>query len=96
MKLPRRTFLRLAAGVAALPGVRRIARAQGYPSRPVHMIVATAGSAHRSGGNRAFRLACRFRQTDRRRKADISERSWNVHAGTSEIMKEIIARQILD
>jgi hypothetical protein len=29
-------------------------------------------------------------------KADISERSWNVHAGTSEIMKEINARQILD
>ena len=39
MKLPRRTFLRLAAGVAALPVVWRIARAQSYPSRPVRIIV---------------------------------------------------------
>ena len=35
MKLPRRTFLHLAAGAAALPAVARIARAQTYPSRPV-------------------------------------------------------------
>jgi tripartite-type tricarboxylate transporter receptor subunit TctC len=47
MKLPRRTFLRLAAGVAALPVVWRIARAQSYPSRPVRVIVATAAG----GGN---------------------------------------------
>jgi tripartite-type tricarboxylate transporter receptor subunit TctC len=39
MKLPRRQFLHLAAGVAALPGVSRIARAQTYPSRPVTIIV---------------------------------------------------------
>jgi tripartite-type tricarboxylate transporter receptor subunit TctC len=39
MKLPRRTFLHLAAGAAALPTVARIARAQTYPSRPVHWIV---------------------------------------------------------
>src|SRR5262245_60932054 len=38
-KLPRRKFLRLAAGAAALPAVSRIARAQAYPSRPVHVIV---------------------------------------------------------
>jgi hypothetical protein len=31
MKLPRRRFLRLAAGAAALPAVSRIARAQTYP-----------------------------------------------------------------
>ena len=35
MKLPRRQFLHLAAGAAALPAVSRIARAQAYPSRPV-------------------------------------------------------------
>jgi hypothetical protein len=35
MKLPRRKFLHLAAGAAALPAVSRIARAQAYPSRPV-------------------------------------------------------------
>ena len=39
MKLPRRTFLHLAAGVALLPGVSRIARAQTYPSRPARIII---------------------------------------------------------
>jgi tripartite-type tricarboxylate transporter receptor subunit TctC len=39
MKLPRRQFLHLAAGAAALPAVSRIARAQAYPSRPVALIV---------------------------------------------------------
>jgi tripartite-type tricarboxylate transporter receptor subunit TctC len=39
MKLPRRNFLYLAAGAAALPAVSRIAWAQTYPSRPVRIIV---------------------------------------------------------
>jgi tripartite-type tricarboxylate transporter receptor subunit TctC len=39
MKLPRRRFLHLAAGAAALPAVTRNARAQGYPTRPVRIIV---------------------------------------------------------
>src|SRR5262245_65805133 len=39
MKLPRRNFLHLAAGAAALPAVSRIARAQTYPTRPVRLIV---------------------------------------------------------
>jgi tripartite-type tricarboxylate transporter receptor subunit TctC len=39
MKLPRRYFLYLAAGTAALPALARIARAQTYPSRPVRLIV---------------------------------------------------------
>jgi len=39
MKLPRRRFLHLAAGAAALPAVARIARAQAYPARPVRLIV---------------------------------------------------------
>ena len=38
MKLPRRNFLNLAAGAAALPAVSRIAWAQAYPSRPVRLI----------------------------------------------------------
>jgi tripartite-type tricarboxylate transporter receptor subunit TctC len=43
MKLPhRRQFLHLAAGAAALPAVSRIAKAQTYPSRPVHLVVAAA------------------------------------------------------
>jgi tripartite-type tricarboxylate transporter receptor subunit TctC len=39
MKLPRRRFLHLTAGAAALPVVPRSARAQTYPSRPVHLLV---------------------------------------------------------
>ena len=39
MKLPRRQFLHLAAGAAALPTVSRFAFAQTYPSRPVRLIV---------------------------------------------------------
>jgi tripartite-type tricarboxylate transporter receptor subunit TctC len=39
MRLPRRRFLHLAASVAALPAVPRLARAQAYPSRPITMIV---------------------------------------------------------
>src|SRR6266478_4449866 len=39
MKLPRRQFLHLAAGAAALPAVSHIARAQTYPARPVTMVV---------------------------------------------------------
>jgi tripartite-type tricarboxylate transporter receptor subunit TctC len=39
MKLGRRTFLRLAAGAAALPVARRTARALDYPTRPVRLIV---------------------------------------------------------
>ncbi len=41
MKLPRRTFLHLAAGAAALPAVSRIAWAQAYPARPVRLVVTT-------------------------------------------------------
>jgi len=47
MKLPRRQFLHLAAGAAALPAVSPIARAQIYPSRPVRFIVGFAPA----GGN---------------------------------------------
>jgi tripartite-type tricarboxylate transporter receptor subunit TctC len=39
MRLPRRKFLYLTAGAAALPAALRIASAQGYPTRPVRIIV---------------------------------------------------------
>jgi len=39
MKLPRRTFLHLAAGAAALPAISRFAWAQAYPTRSVRIIV---------------------------------------------------------
>jgi tripartite-type tricarboxylate transporter receptor subunit TctC len=38
MKLPRRTFLHMAAGAASLPAISRVARAQAYPTRPVRLI----------------------------------------------------------
>lgn len=47
MKLLRRQFLHLAAGAVALPAVSRVASAQTYPSRPVHLIVGFAPG----GGN---------------------------------------------
>jgi tripartite-type tricarboxylate transporter receptor subunit TctC len=42
MKLPRRQFLHLAAGAAGLPAIAGIARAQAYPTRPVHLLVGLA------------------------------------------------------
>jgi tripartite-type tricarboxylate transporter receptor subunit TctC len=39
LKLPRRKLLQLAAGAVALPAVSRLARADTYPSRPVHFII---------------------------------------------------------
>src|SRR5262245_6366874 len=42
MKLPRRKFLHLTAGAAALPVFSRIAWAQAYPSRPVRIIIGFA------------------------------------------------------
>ena len=39
MKLPRRQFLHLAAGAAALPFASHIAQAQAYPTRPVRIII---------------------------------------------------------
>ncbi|MFI4961305.1 MAG: Bug family tripartite tricarboxylate transporter substrate binding protein [Hyphomicrobiales bacterium] len=46
MNIPRRRFLQLAAGVAALPAATRIACADTYPARPVHLVAGFApGSA---------------------------------------------------
>ena len=42
MKLPRRNFLHLAASATALPALSRIAWAQAYPARPVHLLVGYA------------------------------------------------------
>src|SRR5579863_97358 len=47
MNICRRRFLQLTAGAAAVPAVPRIARADTYPSRPVHLIVFYAAG----GGN---------------------------------------------
>ena len=45
MKLPRRQFLHLIAGAAAMPAVSRIARAQTYPTKPVRILVGFARAA---------------------------------------------------
>src|SRR5262249_824325 len=45
MKLPRRNFLHLAAGAAALPAASCFAWAQAYPTRPVRIIVSTAAGS---------------------------------------------------
>ena len=42
MKLPRRTFLHLATGVAVVPALSRLAWAQAYPVQPVRLIVGFA------------------------------------------------------
>ncbi len=47
MEIRRRRLLRLIMGAAAMPAVSRIARADTYPSRPVHLIVFYAAG----GGN---------------------------------------------
>jgi tripartite-type tricarboxylate transporter receptor subunit TctC len=39
MKLPRRQFLHLAAGAAALPAIGRVASAETYPARPIRLVV---------------------------------------------------------
>ena len=42
MELPRRAFLHLAVGAAALPAMPRLSQAQAYPSRPVRIVVGFA------------------------------------------------------
>jgi tripartite-type tricarboxylate transporter receptor subunit TctC len=39
MKIPRRKFLHLAAGAAALPAVSILARAQSFPVRPIRLVI---------------------------------------------------------
>ena len=39
MRLPRRRFLRLAAGAAAALAVSRLARGQAYPTRPIRLVI---------------------------------------------------------
>ena len=65
MKLPRRRFLRLAAATAAFPALSTIARAQGYPTRPLHMIIGypPGGSADMTARLMAQWLSERLGQT---------------------------------
>jgi tripartite-type tricarboxylate transporter receptor subunit TctC len=55
MKLPRRQFLHLVVGAAALPALSGVARAQAYPARPVRVIV---GYPPGGGTDIFVRLVC--------------------------------------
>ena len=57
MKLPRRYFLHLAAGAVALPVLSRVAQAQSYPSRPVHLLVGFAAGGPLDTGARLIAQA---------------------------------------
>ena len=57
MNVPRRRFLHLAASAAALSVTSRIAGAEGYPTRPVHII---SGFAAGAGGDTIARLIGQF------------------------------------
>ena len=60
MKLPRRQFLHLAAGAAALPDISRMASAQAYPARPVAAGGSTDVSARIVGEYMARTLGQQF------------------------------------
>src|SRR5689334_21500103 len=64
MKLPRRSLLRFAAGVAAMPAVSRLASAQAYPSKPITMNVpfAAGGTTDVIGRILAERMKVTFGQ----------------------------------
>jgi tripartite-type tricarboxylate transporter receptor subunit TctC len=64
MKLPRRQFLHLAAGAAALPVVSRVAGAQSYPTRPITLVVpiAAGGATDTSARVIAEKLQEKLRQ----------------------------------
>ena len=57
MKLPRRNFLHLVSGAAALPAISRIVRAQDYPTRPVTLIVPWAAGGTTDVALRALATA---------------------------------------
>ena len=59
MKLPRRQFLHVAAGAAALPAVSRFAWAQTYPSRPVRIIVGVAPGGQTTSSRASWVNGCR-------------------------------------
>jgi hypothetical protein len=80
MKLPRRNFLRFAAGAAALPALSRVAMAQAYPSRPVTMIVPfpAGGAADVMGRIMAERMRGPLGQPIIRTSVELTEASASV------------------
>jgi tripartite-type tricarboxylate transporter receptor subunit TctC len=89
MKLPRRRFLHLAAGAAALPAVARIAWAQAYPSRPIRCIVGYAAG----GGTDIFVRLLGQSLSERLGQPFVIE---NRAGATSNIATEVVARAPAD
>src|SRR5262245_47804717 len=89
MKLPRRQFLHLAAGAAALPAVSRIAWAQAYPTRPVRVIV---GFAPAGGVDLIARLISQW-LTERLGQPFVIE---NRPGGGSNIATDAVVRALAD
>jgi tripartite-type tricarboxylate transporter receptor subunit TctC len=89
MKLPRRQFLQLAAGVAAVPAASRAARAQAFPARPVHLIV---GFAPGGGNDIVARLLGQW-LSDRLGQAFVVE---NRPGAASNIATELVVRAAPD
>ena len=89
MKLPRRQFLHLAAGAAALPAVWRFAWAQAYPTRSVRIIV---GQAAGSGTDIAARLLGQW-LSERLGKSFVVE---NRPGAAGNIATEAVARAAAD
>ena len=89
MKLPRRTFLHLAAGTAALPAVSRIASADSYPARPVRFIV---GQAAASGSDIFARVMAQW-LSERLGQPFIVE---NRPGATGNIATEVVAKAAPD
>jgi tripartite-type tricarboxylate transporter receptor subunit TctC len=89
MKLPRRQFLHLAAGTAALPTVSRAAWAQGFPSRPVRWIVGFA----RGGGNDIVARLLAESLSDRLGRAVVVE---NVPGLAGNLATEMVVRAAPD
>jgi tripartite-type tricarboxylate transporter receptor subunit TctC len=89
MKLPRRSFLHLAAGAAVLPVVSRIAGAQAYPARPLRCIVGYPAG----GGTDIFVRLVAQPLSDRLGQPFVIE---NRPGATSNIAIEAVARAAAD
>jgi tripartite-type tricarboxylate transporter receptor subunit TctC len=89
MKLPRRTFLHLAAGATALPAVSRFAWAQAYPTRPVHWVV---GFAAGGGADIVARIMSQW-LSERLGQSFIVE---NRPGASSNIAAEVVAKAPAD
>jgi hypothetical protein len=99
MKLPRRLFLHLAAGAAAMAAVSRIARAQAYPSRPVRIVVPVAAGGATDVMAIGSKQMAIGRKTGGRRKGTPNRRTAEMRAemaATGELPLDYMLRVMRD